>query len=59
MNKEIEKLRVNIAQAINDSQLPVGVVYFVLKDILNETSYFYTQSLKEETPTQVENKVEG
>ncbi len=56
MNKEIEKLRLNIAQAINDSQLPVGVVYFVLKDIVNETSYFYTQSLKEETPVQVENK---
>ncbi len=59
MNKEIEKMRVNIAQAINDSQLPVGVVYFVLKDILNETSYFYTQSLKEETPAQVENKAEN
>ena len=41
--------RNNIAQAISVSQLPVGVLYYVLKDITNDIESLYNKTLQKES----------
>ena len=48
INTLIEELHNNLINDINSSKLPVGVVYFVLKDIFNETERGYINALNSE-----------
>lgn len=38
----------NIANVIQNSQLSVGVVYYILKDVINELQIAYENKLKQE-----------
>lgn len=38
----------NIANVVQNSQLSVGVVYYVLKDVINELQIAYENKLKQE-----------
>ena len=48
INTMIQELHRNLIKDINASQLPVGVVFFVLKDIFNETERSYINTLNAE-----------
>lgn len=48
INTMIQELHRNLIKDINSSQLPVGVVFFVLKDIFNETERSYINTLNAE-----------
>ena len=49
INTNINLFRKNIAEAINVSQLPVGVLYYLLKDILSDVGNVYEETLKKES----------
>lgn len=49
INTNINLFRKNIAEAINISQLPVGVLYYLLKDILSDVENIYEETLKKES----------
>ena len=49
INTSINLFRNNIAQAINVSQLPVGVLYFTLKDVVNDVEKVYEKTLQKES----------
>lgn len=49
INTSINLFRNNIAQAINVSQLPVGVLYFVLKDVVKDIESAYNETLQKES----------
>ena len=44
-NIKIHDLKTDLVNTINTSGLPVGVVYYILKDLLNEVTDSYKQSL--------------
>lgn len=44
-NIKLNSLKTNLINIINQSKLPVGVVYYLLKDILIEVEKTYNQSL--------------
>lgn len=48
MNKSIEELRVEISKLISESQLPIGVVYYLMKDIMREITFLYDQQIQQE-----------
>jgi hypothetical protein len=48
LNTMIQELQSNLIKDINNSHLPVGVVFFVLKDIFNETERSYLNALNAE-----------
>lgn len=57
LNTLMQELHRNLIKDINASKLPVGVVYFVLKDIFNETENSYINAINAEksaTPIEVE-----
>lgn len=56
MNKNIEQLRIDISQIITDSNLPVGIVYYVLKDMVNEIGYLYERTVQSEASKTEESK---
>ncbi len=45
MNLQIENVRQNIIDVINNSQLPIGVIYYLFKDISKEVADEYKRSL--------------
>ena len=47
-NLKIEQLRQSISALIGKSELEVGAVYFVLKDILREVEIAYIQQVQKE-----------
>ena len=49
INTSINLFRNNIAEAIRLSQLPVGVVYYILKDVLNDVGEVYDKTLQKES----------
>ncbi len=51
LNTMMQELHRNLIKDINSSQLPVGVVFFVLKDIYNETERSYINTLNAEKMT--------
>lgn len=60
LNTLMQELHRNLIKDINDSKLPVGVVYFVLKDIFNETENSYINAINAEksaTPIEVEETI--
>jgi hypothetical protein len=44
-NIKLNLLKTNLINTINQSKLPVGMVYYLLKDILIEVEKTYNQSL--------------
>lgn len=44
-NIKLNSLKTNLINVINQSKLPVGMVYYLLKDILIEVEKTYNQSL--------------
>ena len=54
LNSMIQELHSNLIKDINESKLPVGIVFFVLKDIFNETERSYINSLNMEKITKAE-----
>ena len=58
LNSMIQELHSNLIKDINESKLPVGIVFFVLKDIFNETERSYINSLNMEKITKAEDAIE-
>lgn len=48
INTQINLFRQNIAKTIAISQLPVSVLYYVFKDVLNEIGSLYENTLQKE-----------
>ena len=48
INTQINLFRQNIAKTIATSQLPVSVLYYVFKDVLNEIGSLYENTLQKE-----------
>lgn len=48
LNTSMQELHRNLIKDINSSKLPVGIVYFVLKDIFNETENSYIKAINAE-----------
>ena len=55
-NTKIEELKKNIGDTINESELPIGVVYYLLKDIFSEVTIAYNKALVIEEQVQLINK---
>ena len=49
INTLINVFKENMSNVINNSQLPIGVVYYVLKDLLIEVEGVYEKSLQKES----------
>ena len=45
INQEIEQVRNNIVSVINNSNMPIGVIYYVMKDIMLEIELSYQKVL--------------
>ena len=58
LNSMIQELHSNLIKDINESKLPVGIVFFVLKDIFNETERSFINSLNMEKITKAEEVTE-
>lgn len=56
VNLQIEELRQNIVKMANQSGLPIGVVYYVMKDIMvdleNSYNNYVNQAYKKEREAQ-------
>ena len=48
INAQISLFNKNIANVIKTSQLPVGVLYYILKDIFKEIETLYGTTLQKE-----------
>lgn len=46
INLAIEGLKLTIYQIINKSELPIGTVYYILKDVCNDLEKTYNEVLK-------------
>ena len=44
-NTQLNDLKNNLINTINQSGIPVGVIYYLLKDILSEVTDSYKQTL--------------
>ena len=45
INQEVEQVRNNIVSVINNSNMPIGVIYYVMKDIMSEIELSYQKVL--------------
>ena len=45
MNLQIENVKQDIIDVINNSQLPIGVIYYLFKDISKEVANEYNKTL--------------
>ena len=54
MNTLVNVLKENMTNVINNSQVPIGVVYYVLKDLLSEVEDVYSKTLKKESQETLE-----
>ena len=48
INTGIDIFKANIANVISTSQLPVGIIYYVFKDILTEIKDLYNETVQQE-----------
>ena len=53
MNLQIEKIKQDIINIINNSGLPIGVIYYLFKDIDSEISSEYNRALNYEKQQQM------
>lgn len=54
MNLQIENVKQNIINIINNSGLPIGIIYYLFKDINAEISSGYNKALNYEKQQQLE-----
>lgn len=54
-NLDINNLYQSIMSDITTASLPVGIVYFVLKDIINDVEVLYNQTVLQEIQSIKEN----
>lgn len=47
-NLKIELFKTQLNDVISNSNLPVGIVYLILKDTLNELAILYNQQVNQE-----------
>ncbi len=47
-NTQLNNLKDNLVNTINSSGLPVGIVYYILKDTFNDVAVAYKNTLLEE-----------
>lgn len=48
MNLKLKNLEKNIIFEINNSDLPVGVVYYIIKNLLNEIEQLYNINVEQQ-----------
>lgn len=48
VNYSIENFRQNVYELINNSQMPIGVAYFVFKDIFADITAAYQNAVQQE-----------
>ena len=48
INTKAEELKIQFFELINNSQLPISLVYYLFKDIMQELTDFYNKILQEE-----------
>ena len=48
INTQINFFKKNIANVIGNSQLPVGVLYYILKDVMRDIENLYEDALQKE-----------
>ena len=58
INTQIENTRQELVNHINNSQLPIGVVSLIIKDIYREVQALYQDTLKQEQQQQTSQKAE-
>lgn len=58
INIQIENTRQELINHINNSQLPIGVVSLIIKDIYREVQALYQDTLKQEQQQQTSQKAE-
>ena len=58
INTQIEKTRVEIISVLQNSKLPVGVCYYLTKDVLSEVESTYQQALMQEAAMEANAPVE-
>lgn len=54
INLKIELLKEQLINIINNSGLPIGVIHYLLKDILNEVIVEYNNAIIHEKQQQIE-----
>ena len=52
-NLNIHNLKSNLVNTIKDSGVPIGTVYYMLKDLLKETENVYKQILEVERQAEI------
>ena len=55
-NTYLNDFKTNIVNEINNSGLPVGVVYYIMKDLLVDVQSAYENTLKKEAKQAEKNK---
>lgn len=45
INLIIEETKINIVKTINESGLPISVIYYIMRDIMTETSEEYQRQI--------------
>ena len=55
-NTYLNNFKTNMVNTINDSNLPVGVVYYIMKDLLTDIQAVYENTLKKEAKQAEENE---
>lgn len=58
MNLQIENIKQNLIDIINNSGLPIGVIHYLLKDISNEVIVEYNRAIAQEKQQQIQQKQE-
>ena len=52
LNNQLNNFRKELVEKINDSQLPIGVVYYIVKDIFNDITTAYESAVLNELKEQ-------
>lgn len=48
MNNKIEALHQNLISLLNDCELPIGVAFYIYKDVLSELDKLYANAIQQE-----------
>lgn len=52
-NLKLNGLKINIINMIKGSEIPIGAIYYMLKDLLSNVEDIYKQSIEIEKQTQL------
>lgn len=56
MNIKVEELKQNIIEQLNNSGLPIAIIYYLMKDILSMVEIIYRQEITKEQEQQIEER---